>query len=239
MRELWTCPACGRQYANANQWHSCGNPELDDVLSRHTDHAVGIYQAIESALAEAGDFRIHPQKTRIAFISRMSFASVTLARRWVDMAFILPSYVDDPRIRRIELYGPTSFGHHLRLGGVTEVDGDVHAWLAEALRRGDQETLDPSARVDPVVGRSLEILMVPLRTRVCRHADGLALALPRYAAEAFEAHPRVNARIARSHQSGRIEPTPAGDLLVFDHDELSRLGLGENEKTDAFLTADL
>ena len=81
--------------------------------------------------------------------------------------------------------------------------------------------------------------MVPLRTRVCRHADGLALALPRYAAEAFEAHPRVNARIARSHQSGRIEPTPAGDLLVFDHDELSRLGLGENEKADAFLTADL
>ncbi|MGZ5384772.1 MAG: hypothetical protein ACXWH0_12390, partial [Acidimicrobiia bacterium] len=91
MRSLWTCPACGRRFANVNQWHSCGNPQLDDLLDRHTDHVVGIYQAVGLALAEAGNFRIHSQKTRIAFISRMSFASVKLARRWVDLAFIMPN----------------------------------------------------------------------------------------------------------------------------------------------------
>jgi hypothetical protein len=96
-------------------------------------------------LAEAGDFRIHSQKTRIAFISRMSFASVKLARRWVDLAFIMPNPIDDPRIRRIELYGPTSFSHHVRLGEVEQVDRAVRGWLAEALRRGDQETLNPRA----------------------------------------------------------------------------------------------
>jgi len=239
MRSLWTCPACGRRFVNVNQWHSCGNPELDDLLARHSDHIVGIYRAVESAVAEAGDFRIHSQKTRIAFISRMSFASVTLARRWDDLAFIMPHPIDDPRIRLIELYGPTSFGHHVRLDQVDQVDRAVRGWLAEALRRGDQETLNPRAHVEPLVGRHLEILMVPLRTQVCQHPAGLALRLPRYAAEAFDAHPRVDARIAGTHQSGHLQSTPDGDLLVFDHNELSQLGLGEGDQTDAFLTADL
>ncbi len=239
MTGLWTCPTCGRRFANVNQWHSCGKAELDEILAGHTDHAVGIYRAVESALAGAGDFRIHPQKTRIAFISRMSFASVKLARRWVDLAFIVPYPIDAPRIRRIELYGPTSFGHHLRLEEVDQVDREVRGWLAEALRRGDQETLDSRARVEPVVGRPLEIMIVPLRTRVLRYGDELALRLPRYAAEAFDAHRPVDARIAGTHLSGRVEPTPAGDILVFDHAELGRLGLGEGDDTDAFLTADL
>ncbi len=239
MTGLWTCPTCGRRFANVNQWHSCGNPELDEILAGHSDHAVRLYRAVVSALAGVGDFRIHPQKTRIAFISRMSFASVKLARRWVDLAFIVPSPIDDPRIRRIELYGPTSFGHHLRLEEIDQVDREVRGWLAEALRRGDQETLDSRARVEPVVGRPLEIMIVPLRTRVLRHGDELALRLPRYAAEAFDAHRRVDARIAGTHLSGRVESTPDGDILVFDHAELSRLGLGVGDDTDAFLTADL
>jgi hypothetical protein len=239
MRSSWTCPRCRRRFVNINQWHSCTDLELDDILDRHGDDVVGIYRAVESALAQAGDFRIHPQKTRIAFTSRMSFASIVLAQRWADLAFIVPSAIDDLRIRRIELYGPTSFGHHVRLHDAAEVDHTVRGWLAEALRRGNQETLDSRATVEPAVGRPLEVLMVPLRAQVCRHAGALALRLPRYAAAAFDEHRHVDARVAGTHHAGRVTSTPDGHLLVFDHDELGDLGLGEGDKTDAFLTADL
>jgi hypothetical protein len=102
MDSMWTCPRCSRRFANVNQWHSCGNPELVELLAPHTPSVVAIYRAVESAIATCGEFRVHPLKTRIAFISRMSFAGVKLARRWADLTFILPKPVDDDRIRRID-----------------------------------------------------------------------------------------------------------------------------------------
>jgi hypothetical protein len=41
---------------------------------------MSIYEAVVEALERCGEFRIHAQKTRIAFISRMSFAGVSVAR---------------------------------------------------------------------------------------------------------------------------------------------------------------
>lgn len=238
MRALWECPRCGRQFATAGQWHSCGNPELDDLLAQATDHAVGIYDAVTAALAGAGPFRIHPQRTRIAFISRMTFASLRLARRWADLDLILEGPIDDERIRRIDLYGPTSFDHLVRVGSPGEVDHDVEEWLRRALRRGDQETLDPHAHVEPLVGRPLEILHVPLRSRAVRRGGALGLRVPRYAAEAFDAHPRLIARIGRDRHPGAIDWDDRKPVLVLD-DGAGTAGLGDGDPIDVYLTADL
>ncbi len=235
---MWTCPRCGRRFANAGQWHSCGNPELDALLDEASEHAVAIYHDVAAALRAAGDHRVHPQKTRIAFISRMTFASVKLARRWVDLDLVVEGPIDDPRIRRIELYGPTSFSHQVRLGDPSDVDRDVEAWLGRALRRGNQETLDANAHVDPIVGRPLEVLHVPLRSRTIRRRDGLALSMPRYAAEALAAHPEVLARIGRERYPAVVERHGSQSLLVLDADT-NALGLGEGDAVDVYLTADV
>lgn len=237
MPDPWECPACGRRFANTNQSHSCGNPELEEILTNHGPEPVAIFRAVVAALDRLGPFRIHPQKTRIAFISRMTFASCQLAKHWVDLGLILPGPVDDARVRSIELYGPTSFGHSLRLHSVWEVDGEVCGWLGEALRRGDQETLDPRAAVPALVGRPLQVLQIGAKAEVARIDDRLVFRIPRYAVEAFAAAAVVDARIGKEHWPGALETTPAGSLLVLEDTVIPGLGLGAGDRIDVFLRA--
>ncbi len=211
---------------------------LDEHLASKSERAIAIYRAVEAAIAACGEFRIHPQKTRISFIARMTFAGIRLARRWADLSFILPTPLDDAGVRKIDLYGPTSFGHEVRLTGPDDVDDAVGSWLCQAHTRGEQKTLDPRAEVNPVVGRALEHLMAPLRTRVVGTGEGLAVTVPTYVAQAFGAHPQVVARIQGDQYPGEIRLVD-GEARLFLGDALQVIGLGVGEAVDAFLAADL
>jgi hypothetical protein len=166
----------------------------------------------------------------------MSFASCRLARNWVDLGLILPRPVDDLRVRSIDLYGPTSFGHTLRLHSVMEVDDEVRGWLGEALRRGDQETLDPRATVPALIGRPLQILQIVARAEVARIDDRLVFQIPRYAVEAFAAAAVVDARIGKEHWPGALETTSAGSVLVLNDTVIPGRGLGAGDHVDVSLT---
>lgn len=236
--DLWSCPECGRQFANLNQWHSCLELALDEHLASKSEHAVALYRAFEAAVGECGEFRMHPQKTRIAFIARMTFASATLARRWIDISFILPEPIGDARISSIDMYGPTGFGHHVRIHEEFEFDGAIRRWLCDAHRRGTQETLDRDAEVAPATGLALERLNVPLRATVVAAGDGLALAVPRYVSEVFDAHPEIHARISGESHPGVVDHQPGGRAVVrFAPSTLEGCGLGAGDGVDAFLRA--
>lgn len=231
---MWTCPQCGRSFANKNQWHACQTTTIEDVLDLKTDLAVSIYQAVVAALERAGEFRIHPQKTRIAFISRMTFAGVSLARRWADLSFILPEPLEDDRIRRLELYGPTSWGHTIRLAEPADVDGDVEAWLARALLRGDQATLDPLAEVHPLSMPQLKAFWTGFAATVERRDDDLVVRLPGYVADALALVDGVVARVEGFRYPATITRDGTGSLLPID----PALGLGEGDNTDVFIEMD-
>ncbi len=236
---MWTCRSCGRQFANKHQWHSCVKLSLESALAGASDHARQLYHATERVVAACGPFRIHPQKTRIAFVTTMTFAGVKLARRWVDVSFITAEPIDDIRITRLECYGPTSFGHTIRIRDTEQLDSTVSAWLCESWRRGNQESLDPDAHVRPLGGRALELVIVPLRTFVVEHGEDLVLKLPRYAAEIFAAHPTAQARIAKHVVHGLIEA--AEDQWRFRPlgPGLRESGLGRGDAVDVSLRAAL
>lgn len=82
-----------------------------------------------------------PEKTRIAFQVRMSFAAVTLRRRWVDAHVVLARRLESVRFRRIQTFSPRNHVHEFRLAAPEEVDDEVALWLAEAYRVGRQEHL--------------------------------------------------------------------------------------------------
>ncbi|MGD2102212.1 MAG: DUF5655 domain-containing protein [Acidimicrobiia bacterium] len=226
-RPMWTCPDCGRSFVNTNQAHACQTTTVDDYLVGKTDHAVSIYKAVVAALETAGDFRIHPQKTRIAFISRMTFGGVSLARKWADVGFILPEPLDDGRIRRLELYGPTSWGHSVRLDSPDDVDDDVRSWLAAALLRGDQETLDPSHEVTPLNMRQLEIFWTGFRAKV----SGERVALPGYVADALALVDHVSAQVGGNKADAILQRSGGVTYVAVD----PTLELGEGDETDVFL----
>jgi len=224
---MWTCPDCGRSFANRNQAHACQSTTVDDHLAGKTELAISIFEAVVARLERAGEFRVHPQKTRIAFISRMTFGGVSLARKWVDLGFVLPEPVDDERIRKLELYGPTSWGHSIRLNTPEDVDEKVRDWLADALRRGDQETLDPTREVAPLNPGQLEVFWTGFRVRV---VEGRVF-LPGYVSGALALVDHVSAQIG-GHTAETLLRRQAGRTFM-DVDPAT--GLGDGDQTDVFL----
>jgi hypothetical protein len=138
---LWRCPECGRSFANRNQTHTCGLHNLEDHFIGRDPIVVETYRALERAVQNIGDVIVLPEKTRIAFQVRMSFAAATLRRRWVDAHVVLARRLDNPRFRKIETFSPRNHLHQFRLACPQEVDDEVKAWLQEAYKVGAQHHL--------------------------------------------------------------------------------------------------
>jgi hypothetical protein len=130
---MWTCPECGRAFANRNQTHTCA--PLHD-LAWHLDgkppEIASIVHRVIAAARECGEVTVLPEKTRIALAARMSFAALTPRRRWVDGHVVLSRRLDDPRFTRIETFSPRNHLHAFRLLSPGDVDEGFRAWMREA-----------------------------------------------------------------------------------------------------------
>jgi uncharacterized protein DUF5655 len=102
---------------------------------------IATYRALEEAARMNGPMVVVPEKTRIAFQVRMSFAAVRLRKRWVDAHVVLARRLESPRFRRIETFSACNHLHEFRLEGPEEVDDEVAQWLSEAYRVGRQDHL--------------------------------------------------------------------------------------------------
>jgi|SRR5579864_3571356 len=141
---MWTCPECGRAFANRNQSHFCSHVRLVEHFAGRDSIVVETFEALLQAARESGPVTVLPEKTRIAFQVRMSFAAFSLRRRWVDGHVVLARRLESPRFRRIDLISPRNQVHVFRLHDPTEVDAEVRAWLAEAYLVGEQRHLSRS-----------------------------------------------------------------------------------------------
>ncbi|MBV9921062.1 MAG: hypothetical protein JOY78_09475 [Pseudonocardia sp.] len=139
---MWTCPACGRAFANRNQTHACGPLGALDAHFLGCVPAVRqCFDAVLEAARRAGPVTVLPERSRIAFQVRMSFAAFQARRGWLDGHVVLARALASPRFRRIEVFSARNVLHTFRLHAPGEVDGEVEAWMAEAYRVGAQEHL--------------------------------------------------------------------------------------------------
>ena len=133
-----TSPALSwRGFANRNQTHTCGLGTLDAHLAGRDPEVVAIFWRLVELAERNGPVTVLPEKTRVAFQVRMSFAAVTPRRRWVDGHVVLARRLEHPRFRRIDSFSPRNHVHQFRLARLDE----VAAWLAEAYRVGQQRHL--------------------------------------------------------------------------------------------------
>lgn len=145
-RSLWQCPRCWRYFANRNQSHFCGRHDLAAHFRGKPPQIRAIFKAVLRAIRRCGPVKVLPEKTRIAFQVRMSFAQVTPRSRWVDGHVVLARKLEHPRFRRIDTISRRNHVHHFRLTAVTEVDSEVEGWLAEAYAVGQQLHLKTDAQ---------------------------------------------------------------------------------------------
>jgi hypothetical protein len=140
-RPLWQCPGCKRHFANRNQSHSCGRYDLKTHFDGKPAEIRAIFDAVLDLIQSCGSVIVLPEKTRIAFQVRMSFAQLTPRLRWVDGHVVLARRMEHPRFRRIDTISPRNHVHHFRLSSLSEVDREVEQWLTESYAVGQQRHL--------------------------------------------------------------------------------------------------
>ncbi len=135
---LWKCTKCGRLFANRNQSHSCFRYTLREHLAGKSPVAIALFRHFAELLKRCGPLRIVPEKTRIAFQVRMSFAAVSLRRDRIVGHVVLARRLEHPRFTKIEYISPRNHVHSFRVNCHGELDHEVLAWLREAYRVGQQ-----------------------------------------------------------------------------------------------------
>ena len=138
---LWRCPDCRRQFANRNQSHACGRYPLAAHFAGKPKIVRAIFDRLLALAKKNGPVIVLPEKTRIAFQVRMSFAAFVIRRNWVDGHVILARHLENPRFRRIETFSPRNHLHAFRFFNVEEIDDEVAGWFGEAYRVGEQRHL--------------------------------------------------------------------------------------------------
>jgi len=138
---LWRCPACRRVFANRNQTHACGRHSLAHHFEGKPPKIRALFDAVVAAIRQIGPVRVLPEKTRIAFQVRMSFAQVTPRQRWLDGHVVLSRRLESDRFRKIETFSPRNHVHAFRLSDISEIDDEFREWLIEAYLVGEQKHL--------------------------------------------------------------------------------------------------
>ena len=137
---LWACPACGRAFANRNQSHACGRHALEPHFEGKSTKVRAIFDAFARMLAGFGPVTTLPEKTRIAFQVRMSFAQLTIRRDWVIGHLVLARRVEDPLFTRVESFSPRNHVHAFRLDEQAVVEA-LRDYAREAYAVGRQDHL--------------------------------------------------------------------------------------------------
>ena len=135
---MWQCVECGRAFANRNQTHTCGPLDLDHHFRARPPAIRALFDRVCERVQSLGPVIVLPEKTRIAFQVRMSFAQITPRNRWLDGHFVLARRRPHRLVRRIETMSRRSHVHHFRLESPADLDDAFMSFLAEAYAVGEQ-----------------------------------------------------------------------------------------------------
>jgi hypothetical protein len=110
-------------------------------LAGKSAHAIALFREFVKLARRCGPLLVIPQKTRIAFQVRMSFAAVSLRTDHLAGHVVLARRLENPRFTTIETISARNHVHSFRFHSPDELDAEVLGWLREAYLVGQQEHL--------------------------------------------------------------------------------------------------
>jgi Domain of unknown function (DUF5655) len=139
--KLWRCTKCGRRFANRNQTHFCSDVRLEAHFEGKPPETRHLYEAFLAAVRSHGPVVILPEKTRIAFQVRMSFAALMTRRGYLRGHLVLAERHESPCFYKIETLSPRNHVHAFELRDAVQLRGELGDCIGEAYRVGCQEHL--------------------------------------------------------------------------------------------------
>jgi hypothetical protein len=140
-KSLWRCAKCGRRFANRNQSHACGQHDLESHFKGKSPAVREMFDALLALLKRCGPVTVLPEKTRIAFQVRMSFAAVCVRRNYLIGHFVFSRRREHPRFLRVETFSPRNHLHAFRIDSLDDLDAQFLKWAREAYAVGQQKHL--------------------------------------------------------------------------------------------------
>jgi hypothetical protein len=140
-RPLWTCPRCGKDFVNRNQWHSCRRYTVEQCFAGKPPSIRALFDRLRARVEAFGPVQLVPYRDRVAFMVRVRFAGATPRSRWLDVEFWLTRRIEHARIRRTETLYPHVHLYHVRVTEARKIDATLIAWLRESYAVGRQEHL--------------------------------------------------------------------------------------------------
>lgn len=139
---LWTCPKCRHRFVTRNMWHSCGNYSLEGHFEGKETSVRQVFDKLLALVQQCGPVTVIPQKTRIAIQARVRFAGGVARKNWFDAGLWLTRRAGHSCLRRVDTFGPKSYGLHFRLTRPEDLDEGFAALVREAYAVGCQEHLE-------------------------------------------------------------------------------------------------
>lgn len=95
--------------------------------------ARALYDRFEALIARCGEYHVAPAKTRIAFLGRVRFASITsLSEDGISCGFALDAPLSSPRFVKVEEVVPGWWSHRLRVTDPDQLDAQLQRWLRKS-----------------------------------------------------------------------------------------------------------
>jgi Domain of unknown function (DUF5655) len=138
---MWRCPHCRRQFANRNQSHSCGRYDLEAHFRGKPAEIRQLYDRFVSLVQSCGPVVILPEKTRVAFQVRMSFAALQVQRGKIIGHLVLPYRYERQCFVRIDSLSRGNHVHHFRIEKPEDLDKEFCGFIKRAYRVGEQKHL--------------------------------------------------------------------------------------------------
>lgn len=98
-----------------------------------------VFEAVRDRLTAIGPVQVRVSRSQVAFRRRRGFAFLWLPGQYLahpDAQVVLSIGLDhhdhSPRFKEVVHPAPGVWLHHLEIRGLTDVDDEVGAWLAEA-----------------------------------------------------------------------------------------------------------
>ena len=124
----WICPRCGRQFANANQSHSCKSEVA--IASHFEGRPRWMRTAFDRLANKLGDsIRVSGVAKGIHLAARSTFAGITMTKEKMRVEFLLGREINSPRIFKKEKLSATRIAHHVELTDARGADAELIAWL--------------------------------------------------------------------------------------------------------------
>ena len=140
-RPLWTCPNCGNEFVNKNQYHSCNRYTLASLFEGKPDHIKTLFDRFRDIVEACGPVKVVAYHDSVGFMVRVRFARAVPKKRWLDIGFWLTKRVEDVRFHEIETLDPNTHVHLLRVTEVDQLDDQVSEWTRDSYAVGHQEHL--------------------------------------------------------------------------------------------------